>query len=79
MGAAGPVNPEGRSVSGGPEPTGFLERSGREEPAPELSSKGAGGEKTRRRRFHQGTAPPVGLAPKQGDDPETQRGQSKPA
>jgi hypothetical protein len=33
MGAAGPVNPKGHSDSGGPEPTGFLERSGREEPA----------------------------------------------
>jgi hypothetical protein len=33
MGVAGPVNPQGRSVSGGPEPPGFLKRSGREEPA----------------------------------------------
>src|SRR5258707_15243800 len=66
MGAAGPVNPKGRSASGGPEPAGFLQRSGREEPAPELLSKGAGGEKTRRRRFHQGTAPPIGLSHEQG-------------
>ena len=60
MGAAGPVNPKGRSASGGPERTSFLQRSGREEPA------SAGGEKTWRRRFHQGTAPPIGLSHEQG-------------
>jgi hypothetical protein len=66
MGAAGPVNPKGRSASGGPEPAGLLQRSGREEPAPEFLPKGAGGEKTWLRRFHQGTAPPIGLSYEQG-------------
>lgn len=39
MGAAGPANPQGRSVSGGPERRSFLERSGREEPAQQAGKK----------------------------------------
>ena len=41
MGAAGPLNPKGRSVSEGPERAGFLERSGREEPAQRAGKKPA--------------------------------------
>ena len=61
MGAAGPANPQGRSASGGPERTSFLERSGREE------ARAAGGEKTWPRRFRQGTGPPIGLRHEQGN------------
>jgi len=41
MGASGTPNPLGRSGSGGPERTAFLERSGREEP-PKAAGKKAG-------------------------------------
>jgi len=60
MGASGTPNPLGRSASGGPERTEFLERSGREEP-PQAAGKKAGcdgfggdGDAHRFRAFEQG-------------------------
>ena len=60
MGASGAPNPLGRSVSGGPERTGFLERSGREEPPLAAGKKagsdgfGSDGDARRFRVFEQG-------------------------
>lgn len=50
MAGAGPVHPQGRSVSGGPAKAAILERSGREEAR--RSEAQAGGENSRRSRFH---------------------------
>ena len=56
MGGDGPVNPKGRSVSGGPERTGFLERSGREEAARSTAS--TAGKKLGRDGFARGRLRP---------------------
>jgi hypothetical protein len=61
MGGAGPANPKGRSASEGLERKGFLERSGREEPAQQA------GKKPDRDGFRKGPDAPIGLTPRAGE------------